>query len=221
MGLINLEAYPRTTGGKNENRRTRAAGRTPANIYGNERNEAMSLEFDTVDLKKALLKGGRNPLFNLTIGGEDCVAMVREMQKHPVSDTIFHMDLFEIPLGQPMQFEVAIDYVGDNKKVRGGDAILDVIRRSIEVECLPRKLPESLDIDISELDIGDRVAIEDLEMEGVTILTDADETLCKLNPNTIVALEDEVAEGEEGEVAEGEEGEAPAEGEEAPAEESE
>jgi large subunit ribosomal protein L25 len=218
MGLINLEAYPRATVGKNENRRTRVAGRTPANIYGNERTEAMSLELDTVELKKALLKGGRNPLFNLSIAGEDCVAMVREMQKHPVTDIIFHMDLLEIPLGQPMQFEVAIDYVGDNKKVRGGDAILDIMRRSIEVECLPRKLPESLELDISELEIGDRIAIEDLKMEDVTILTELDETLCKLSPNTIIALEDEVTEGEEDEAVEGEEA---AEGDEAPAEDSE
>jgi len=143
---------------------------------------------------------------------------VREMQRHPVTDIIFHMDLLEIPLGQPMQFEVAIDYVGDNKKVRGGDAILDILRRSIEVECLPRKLPESLELDISELEIGDRIAIEDLKMEDVTILTESDETLCKLSPNTIIALEDEVAEGEEDEAAEGEE---VAEGEEAPAEEGE
>ncbi len=210
MGLINLEAYPRTTGGKNENRRLRAAGRTPANIYGNERTEALSLELDTAELKKALAKGGRHPLFNLMIAGETCVAMVREMQKHPVTDMMFHMDLFEIPLGVPMQFDVSIDYVGDNKLVRGGDALLDITRRAIEVECLPRKLPESIELNISELTIGDRIAVSDLQMDDVIILSDPDDTLCKLNPNTIIALEDEVdeaAEGAEGdEVAEGAEG---------------
>lgn len=221
MGLISLNAYPRTSTGKNENRRLRVAGRTPANIYGNERENAATIEVDTLELKRALAKGGRNPLFNLTVDGEggDCVAVLREMQRHPVKDTFLHLDFMEIPLGVAMNFEVALDFVGENRKVRGGDAVLEIVRRSLEVECMPRKLPEVLEIDISELEIGDRIGVEDLSMEDVKILTDPEETVVKLTPNTIVVEEDEAAEGDEGEGAEGEAtegGDAPAE--DAPAE---
>lgn len=218
MGLINMNAYPRTAAGKNENRRLRADGRTPAIIYGNTRTEAKSLELDTRDLIKAMQSGGMNTLLNLTVEGEGdgCVALLRDVQQHPVSDVVFHVDLLEIPLGVPMQVEVGVSFVGENRLVRGGDAVLDVARRSVEIECLPRNMPEGIEVDISELEIGDRVAVSDISLEKAEILTDPEETLVKLNLNTITLIEDEVAEGEEGE--EGEEGAEGAEGDEAAAE---
>jgi large subunit ribosomal protein L25 len=210
MGLINLTVYPRSSTGKNENRRTRAKGRTPAVVYGNDRETATNLEFDTYQIKTALTKAaGKSSLLSLTMDGESepFVAVLKETQRHPVTDEIFHCDLFEIPLGVPLKTDVFIDYVGDNKHIRSGEAILEVIERSIEVECLPRNLPDSFTIDISEMVIGDKITSEDLASEGVTILSDLENVLVKMNANTFEELEVEEEEGEEGEAGEGAEGE--------------
>ncbi len=206
MGLIDLKMYPRSTTGKNANRRTRLSGRTPAIIYGNERTESVTVELDTKEFTDAMNAfGGQFPLFNLSMDGTDesCVAVLREMQKHPVSDVVFHCDLFEIPLGKPLKMDVALNITGRNKHVRSGDAVLDVILRSIEVECLPRHLPDNVEISFEDLEIGETITISDLSVENVEILNDPEDIILKLNVNIIE--EEEVPEDEEGE--EGAEGE--------------
>lgn len=208
MGLIDLKMYPRSTSGKNANRRTRLTGRTPAVIYGNGRTESANVELDTKEFTDAMNAfGGQFPLFNLSMDGTDesCVAVLREMQKHPVSDVVFHCDLFEIPLGKPLKMDVALNITGRNKHVRSGDAVLDVILRSIEVECLPRHLPDNVEISFEDLEIGDTITISDLDIENVEILNDPEDIILKLNVNTFE--EEEVVEDEEGEEgAEGGEG---------------
>jgi large subunit ribosomal protein L25 len=206
MGLIDLKMYPRSTTGKNANRRTRSAGRVPAVIYGNERTESANVELDTKEFSDLMKEfGGQYPLFNLTMDGSEdsCVAVLREMQKHPVSDVIFHCDLFEIPLGKPLKMEVALNITGRSQLVRSGDAVLDVIMRSIEVECLPKHLPDNVEITYEELEIGDTITISDLDIENVTILNDPDDIILKLNLNVIEEEPEEEIEGEEGEAAEG------------------
>jgi large subunit ribosomal protein L25 len=150
---------------------------------------------------------------SLTLEGESdpFVAVLREKQAHPVSDVIFHCDLLQIPLGVPLNLEIGLNIEGMNKWVKGGDALLDVVRRTIEVECLPREVPDNIVIDITDLAINDRVLVGDLKLENATVLTDPDEVVLKINPNLLVAVEDEVAE-----VAEGAEGEAEAADKEAP-----
>ncbi len=205
MGLIKMTVYPRSTTGKNENRRTRARGRTPAVVYGDKREESLNVELDTVELTRAMAGfSGSNPLFNLTMdGSEDTfVAVLREMQSHPVSDEIYHCDLFAIPLGKPLVMEVALDIQGDNRFVRSGDAVLDVVRRSIEIECLPREVPDTIAVDFSELEINDKISVSDLSLEKGEIITDGEEVVLKLNLNTFEEEEEEV-EGEEGEEGEG------------------
>lgn len=214
MGLINMTVYPRATAGKNANRRTRVGGRTPAVIYGDKRDRSENVEFDTNDLRRAMAAfSGSNPLFNLTMDGTDetFVAVLREMQTHPVSDEIYHCDLFAIPLGKPLVMEVALDIQGENRFIKSGDAVLDVVRRSIEIECLPREVPDVIAIDFSELEIGDKISVSDLSLEHGSIITDGEEVILKVNLNT---FEEEVEEEEEAEGVEGEEG---AEGDEAPA----
>jgi len=212
MGLIKMTVYPRSTAGKNANRRTRAGGRTPAVVYGDKREQSANVELDTVALKRAMAAfSGSNPLFSLSMDGtdENFVAVLREIQAHPVSEEIYHCDLFEIPLGVPLKMEVALDIHGDNRHIKGGDAVLDVVRRTIDVECLPREVPDTIDVDFSELEVGDKISVADLSLEKGTILTDVEEVVLKLNLNT---FEEEVVE-EEGEDVEGaEEG---AEGEDA------
>ena len=112
----------------------------------------------------------------------------------------------EIPGDKELEMEVGLEVVGESRLVRSGDALIDLAQRSIRVMCLPTDLPDTISMDISELQIGDRILAGDLDLGSIKVVTDPEEVLCKLNPNTLVLVEDEVAEGEEaeGEAAEGE-----------------
>jgi len=104
MSLVNLNIHPRTACGKNENRRTRAAGRVPAVLYGKGRTTIM-IELDNHDFELALKHlGGRSAIFQLHQEGmeEGHIALLREVQRHPVRDQILHVDLLEVPKGQPV-----------------------------------------------------------------------------------------------------------------------
>jgi large subunit ribosomal protein L25 len=198
MGLIDMTAYPRSGSGKNENRRTRVKGRTPAVIYGNERETSSMLEIDTRELTGILRHAGLSPLFNLTVDGEadTCIAVLREIQAHPVTDEVYHMDLLEIPSGVPVQLEVGLDIQGDNKWASSGDAVVDVARFTVEVLCRPRQVPESISVDYSELEIGDRIMVGDLKIENGEIVTDPEEVVLKLNLNVVVEESEDDDEGE-------------------------
>lgn len=219
MGLINLTVHPRSETGKNANRRLRDQGRTPAIIYGDKREDPIVSEVDTAEFRKALASfSGQFPVFSLqhSDGSQSTVAVLREVQRHPVSDTIYHCDLFEIPADRELEMEVVLDYVGENRAVKSGDGLLEIAQRTVQVMCLPAELPDQIAVDISGLAVGDKVTPADIENGSVKILTDPEEVLAKINPNTLALEEDIAAEGEEGE----EEGAEAAEGEEAPAEEA-
>jgi large subunit ribosomal protein L25 len=200
MALIDLTVYPRTSTGKNANRRTRASGRTPAVVYGNHRERASSLEIDTAQLGRILAThGGHNLMFSLKVEGtgESFVAVMRDLQQHPVSDMVYHCDLLEIPLDVPMTLEVGLNIHGEaNKLVRAGDAIVDVVRRTVEIECLPRDVPEHLDIDYTELKIGEKLTVRNLSFGKGRILTDLDEIILKLNTNTFIEEAPAAVEGD-------------------------
>ena len=216
MGLINLTVYPRSQTRKNANRQLRLTGRTPAVLYAVGGSEARNIELDTLEFGKLMAKfSGQVPIFQLQHddGAPSTVAVLREMQTHPVRDTVYHCDLMEIPGDKELEMEVGLEVVGESRLVRSGDALIDLAQRSIRVMCLPTDLPDTISMDISELQIGDRILAGDLDVttidgivDAIKVVTDPEEVLCKLNPNTLVLVEDEVAEGEEaeGEAAEGE-----------------
>lgn len=203
MALINMTVYPRSTTGKNANRRTRTAGRVPAVVYGDVREQALNIELDTVVLTRHLAThSGQNLLFSLNVEGTDdsFVAVMRDLQQHPVSDEIYHCDLMQIPLGKPLTLEIGLNVHGEgNRFVRGGDAVVDVARRTVMVECLPRDVPETIDVNYSELTIGEKITVADLEAADFRILNDPEDVILKLNPHTFVEeeAEEEGVAGEE------------------------
>jgi large subunit ribosomal protein L25 len=114
MGLINLSVFPRSTTGKNANRRSRAAGRIPAVIYGNDV-ENQNIELDQHDFMKTMSKiSGSSAIFSLTQDGgeDDAIALLKEIQTNPVTDQILHVDLFGIPRGVPVTVAVTLHIVG-------------------------------------------------------------------------------------------------------------
>jgi len=216
MGLINLTVHPRSETGKNANRRLRDKGRTPAVIYGNKRDAAVISEVDTVEFGKAMASfSGQYPVFSLNHadGSQPTVAILREVQSHPVTDILYHCDLFEIPENKELEMEVTLDFVGENKAVKIGDGLLEIAQRTLQVMCLPAELPDMIQVDISDLEVGDKVTAKEIESGSIKILTDPEEVLAKINPNTLVLEEETPAEGDEEAAEEG--AEETAEGEEA------
>jgi large subunit ribosomal protein L25 len=185
----------------------RREGRIPAILYG-RRNESILLSVDIHEFEIAVKNRSINQvLINLTIQNDDSQqkpVMIKELQVHPVSQSLLHVDFYEIDMKRKIRVNVPIVTVG---KARGEEVggILQIIRRELEVLCLPSEIPETIRIDVSNLDVGDAVHVEEIPLEGnIEIPTEVNFTVVTvLSPK----VEEVAAEAEEGEEAE----EAPAE----------
>ena len=212
MGLVKLTINPRSTTGKNANRRLRASGHIPAVLYGDGKETAMMM-IDSEEFSKVMANQSRHSvIFVLSQEGtkEQPIALMREMQTNPVTDEILHVDLMEIPRGKPISVNIGIRIEGESAAVKRGDGSLSQIMDSIELMCLPHELPEYVTLDITGLEVNDKVYVKDLQVSIGDVVSDADSLVLMVKPPVIFVEEvEEVAEGEEGEEgeAEGEEGE--------------
>jgi large subunit ribosomal protein L25 len=170
LETLEIQANARAAGSKNEARRLRRSGKIPAVLYG-PKTPSVALELDRKDFstRVALLEGSH--LVRLKSSAPalaEKVALVKEMQFHPISGDVTHADLYEVDLAARIQVQVPLRFVGKAAGVtRGG--ILQPIVREIEVECLPLDIPAFFNVDVSALDIGDSIHVEEIQMpEGVT-----------------------------------------------------
>jgi large subunit ribosomal protein L25 len=131
----------------------------------------------------------------------DKVALVKEMQYHPITGEVIHTDLYEVDLTAKIQVNVPLHFVGKAVGVvRGG--ILQPIVREIEVECLPLDIPQFFNVEVSDLDIGDAVHIEDMQMpENVTAIYESNFALVTVVPPTVEEAPTAAAAPAEGAVA--------------------
>jgi len=208
-----LAASRRHETGKGVARRLRAAGQVPAVLYGKDQ-EPISL---TLNAQEALSLfhsiSTENTIVNVRIDDdkEELETLVREIQMHPFRPDIVHVDFYCIERGVALEVEIPANYNGTPQGVRDG-GVLEVILHEFRVRCLPSKIPESIEIDISHLDIGDSVHVSEVTMpEDVELLTDPGQTACLVSAPRV---EEEPEEEELEEGLEGEEGEEGAEGEE-------
>jgi large subunit ribosomal protein L25 len=219
---INLEAQVRKTTGNGPARTLRRAGRIPAILYGPKTDPVM-LSIDSKEFEKILRTSTiGSVLLKLQIKNGQTgsrSAMVKELQTHPVTGQFLHIDFYEVDLTRKINAMIPVTVTGKSQGVEDG-GILQIVRREIEVFCLPTAIPESIEVDISELEIGGSIHVNEITLPSdVELPEDIDFTVI-----TILApkVEEEVVEVEE--LAEGEEvpeegAEEAAEGEEAPAEE--
>lgn len=215
MATVNLQAQPREGIGKGTARRLRADGRIPAVLYGADIDDPRNLSVDSRELWAALhTSAGSRVVITLDIAGDSgksSVALVREIQRHPVTDDYLHADLVAIDLSQPVEVNLPIHAVGTPIGVKLEDGVLEWARREIMIRVLPTAIPESYELDISEMHVGDSVHISDLTEAKFEILEDEHLTICTVKTTRIaeeLPEDEEVAEGEEaaeGEAAEGEE----------------
>lgn len=219
MELIELNANIRTTVGNGPARRMRQSGQLPAVLYGPGA-ETVLLSVNISDFDQVLKKSRVGQLLlNLVIQDSETYtrsAMVKELQTHPVSRNFLHVDFYEIAMDRKIKVKVPIVTTGMAKGVELG-GVLQIIRREIEVLCLPFEVPESFEIDIADLDIGDSIHVKDISPEGeIEFLEDEHFTVVTLLSPKLEEEEEPTEEEEEEEEAavEGEVEEAPKAGDE-------
>jgi large subunit ribosomal protein L25 len=159
------------------------------------------LSVSAYDLDMTLKKGNiSRAILSLAIDDQPSrIAMVKELQQHPVTGDVLHLDLYEIDMARKIKVNVPISTTGKSKGIELG-GMLQIIRRELEVLCLPNAIPETITIDITDLDIGDSVHVEDITFEGdVEIPHEVNYTVLTITTTKAEAEEEVVEEGEEGE----------------------
>ncbi len=201
MKQVEIEAQIRTQSGKGVARKLRKQGLIPGVLYG-PKTEPVPLSVNQHEFNKMLIGAkGERLLFSLNLrdngATENRLALVKELQLHPVNDEIRHVDFYEVFMDEEVTVNVPIAITGKARGVEEG-GVLEIIQRTLEVSCLPMAIPKEIEVDVTELEIGDALHVEDLTPpEGVRFLDDPKTTLL-----TIVgaAVAEEKAEEEEEEV---------------------
>ncbi|MDO9566479.1 MAG: 50S ribosomal protein L25/general stress protein Ctc [Candidatus Desulfaltia sp.] len=207
MESIELKTNIRTSVGNSKARSLRREKQIPAVLYGPGKKTVL-LSVNLSDLEQALKKSkGRQALLNLVIqNGETYTkpAIIKELQTHPVERSILHVDFYEIDMNRKIKVKVPVVITGKSKGVELG-GILQIIRRELEVLCLPIEIPESIEIDISDLDVGDSVHVKSIPFkDNIEIPADVDFTVLTIvSPKAVEeAVPEEVEEETKEEVPE-------------------
>ena len=165
-----LTASARAHTGKGATRKARAAGQLPAVMYGPSF-EPRSFSLDPVAFN-SIFRVSRNPntVLNIEVDGETLPAVVREVQRHPLSREILHVDLLHVTEETPIQVTVKVRAIGRSPAQSLGGRIR-IIRRTLKVLCPYTKIPETLDIDVTPMELGDMRKASEIELpEGVSIV---------------------------------------------------
>ncbi|OFW44186.1 MAG: hypothetical protein A3J29_08080 [Acidobacteria bacterium RIFCSPLOWO2_12_FULL_67_14b] len=163
-----LEAVKRNTKGKNEARRLRVAGKIPAIVYGAQKaGDQPAPESVAVDPKPFLRilhsASGLNTLITLKVqGGTDSTVLVRQVQLDPVSNHPLHADFYRVNMDRQIRVTVPVVLRGESRGVKQDGGVLDFVHREIEVETLPANIPDSIEVDITDLGIGDAIHVRDV-----------------------------------------------------------
>jgi large subunit ribosomal protein L25 len=175
MADIVVSAKNRTETGKNVNRRLRVEGLIPGVLYGSAK-KPVAVSVSPKEIGSILKsKTGENTLFDLELDGSRRTVILKEFQLEPIKGSLLHADFYEVALDKVIQVNVHVELVGVpvGVKVQGG--IVDWVTRELEIESLPRDIPEKITVDISNLEIGKHVRVADIQVpDKVKILTEPD-----------------------------------------------
>jgi large subunit ribosomal protein L25 len=211
---VNLNATNRDVEGKSSSRQLRRAGSVPAVIYGGEKDPIRISILEKDIAKAAEIPGFATQILNINISGEEQNVILKELQRHPATQRVLHADLQRVNPDTKISISVPVRFLNEDicmgVKMHGG-AISRLIN-NIDITCLASNLPEYLEVDVAELDVGDSVFLSALNLpEGVEIPSlalgeDRDQAVVSITEAKVLDIEPEVVE-EEGD---GEEGEAQA-----------
>ena len=221
MADFELAIEIREPKGKGAARKLRATGRVPGVYYGSGASRSISFDPSALERVISSSSAGMNTLIGL-VGAteiEGRQVLIKDIQRDPVLGNLLHADLYAVDLSKKVTVSVPVRLLGTPMGVQLGNGILDHALREVELECLPTSIPEDIEIDVSELDLGHSLHVRDLSLPAdVILLSDSDLSVVsvvapKVEEEPVVEELEEGEEGVEGEVAEGEDAEAPEDGE--------
>lgn len=183
-----LSVSIRNQSGKTYARRLRRQGLIPAILYGPQLNST-PVSINLSQLEKNLRKGWENILFDLRIDDNEesqtRTFILKELQIDPISKEPLHVDFYEVTMDKPIAIEVPIEFIGIAPGVKEG-GLLQSLKRSVLVECLPSDIPDSIKIDVSGLNIGDSIRVSDISLKhGVKALADSNIVLVAVQPPVV------------------------------------
>jgi large subunit ribosomal protein L25 len=179
-----IEAQLRTPGGKNANRRLRKSGKIPAVIYGPGKPPVV-VSVNPGEVKTILhSETGKNTIFAVNVdGSEHGNSMVKDYQLDPVHGNLIHTDFLEIAMDRLLTLTINIEITGEAEGVKLGGGSMDFVTRSIEVECLPSDIPESIKVNVAHLKINDYIRVKNLQTDAkVKILTEPEIVIVTIAP---------------------------------------
>lgn len=203
MATVSLSATRRRDTGKGVARTLRREGRVPAVIYGRTR-DAVPLSINARELSRLLEHiSAENTVIDLSIDGDTSRTLIRQIQRHPVKRDILHVDLQELVAGEKVEVRIPIVLQGSPAGVRLSGGILDQVLRELRVRVDPANIPQRFDVDVTELNIGHSIHVNEISVpDGVEVLDDDEGTIATVvapravEEPTPVAEETEAAEPE-------------------------
>jgi large subunit ribosomal protein L25 len=176
MSQVVFAAKKRTDLGSGNTRRLRKAGRIPGVVYGRS-GKSLSIDVDALEFTNGIKGISESTIVKLDVEGETHEAFVKDTQWSIISGEVLHVDFYEIERGVMLRAKVAVHASGNPAGVREG-GILELPTHEIEVECLPKDLPERIDVDIAELKVNQSIHVRDLKLgEAVKIITSGDQVI--------------------------------------------
>jgi len=176
---FNLVVDKRELVSKGERKRILKEGvKVPGVYYSHDSKESIAFYIEKSELIKA--QRADTQIFDITVGGKKRNVLFKSVQYHPVTDQILHVDLYGIKMDQVVSVSVLINLTGTSKGVTEGGIVVQALNE-LEIECLPMDIPTSIDLDISELDIGDSLKVEDVMLDDkITAKSNAEQIVVSI-----------------------------------------
>jgi len=176
MGKVVLQAKSRQKYGSSESRRIRSSGRIPAVIYGRS-GKSVSIDLDSTEFVKGTKGISESTIVKVEVGDKSYEAFVKATQRNIMDGNILHIDFYEVESGVALRAKVSLIFNGNPVGVREG-GMLETPMHEIEIECLPKDLPERIEIDISGLKTNQTMHVRDIPLaQGVRLLSNPDQTV--------------------------------------------
>ena len=203
MNAVELEAQPRETKKRNRNKASREAGRIPAVVYGGGEGKNSLVEVDEKTFGRVMDSASSDTvLLNLKVGDASRLALVQEVQHHPVSRKTLHVDFREVKPDQSVIVTLPTVPVGEAVGVKTGGGTLEHVLRYIKVKGTPSSLPESIEVDVTALDIGQTLHVSDVvTADGVELLSNASNPVISISKPRVSGKD--TTDDDEGAAAEG------------------
>jgi large subunit ribosomal protein L25 len=181
-----IDAEKRLESGRSAARQLRRDGSIPAVLYGHGK-DPEHLAISKLELDKALASVSGTSIIKIKVGSKTSRALIQEIQRHPTRAQILHVDFLEVHKGEKITVRPPIRLVGSPEGVRNQGGVLDQIMRELEIKVLPKDLPDHIEVDVTELTVGDSIHVSDVAVPDAEILAEPGATICTVVPPRVEA----------------------------------